>query len=99
MDKRIKLNIEGIKDNNSEIKDFMRSISTERYTINNNLQDIIINEVDSNYFKKEYFAPRPYSERLINSKLNDKNLNIMRDWKICLSEYLSRYNFIEFVYF
>ena len=58
-------------------------------------QDIIINEVDSNYFKKEYFAPRPYSERLINSKLNDKNLNIMRDWKICLSEYLSRYNFLE----
>ena len=44
MDKRIKLNIEGIKDNNSEIKDFMRSISTESDTINNNLQDIIIND-------------------------------------------------------
>ena len=54
-----------------------------------NLNDIIsINLVDSDYFKKEYFAPRPYSERLINKKLNLRNLNIMRDWKICLSEYL-----------
>ena len=49
---------------------------------------ISINLVNSDYFKKEYFAPRPYSERLINKKLNLRNLNIMRDWKVCLSEYL-----------
>ena len=49
---------------------------------------ISINLVDSNFFKKEYFAPRPYSERLINKKLNLRRLNSMRDWKICLSEYL-----------
>ncbi len=49
---------------------------------------ININLVDSSFFKKEYFAPRPLSERLINQKLNLRNLNIMRDWKICLSEYL-----------
>ncbi|MFC1628380.1 SDR family oxidoreductase, partial [Gemmatimonadota bacterium] len=41
---------------------------------------IKINEVSSEYFKKEYFAPRPDSERLINQKLNLRGLNIMRNW-------------------
>ena len=31
---------------------------------------------------------RPQSERLINKNLNDLNLNFMRDWKICLKEYI-----------
>jgi dTDP-4-dehydrorhamnose reductase len=48
-------------------------------------------EVDSDYFKKEYFADRPASERLINKKLNLRGLNVMRDWKIALREYLSDY--------
>lgn len=50
--------------------------------------DIDVKKVNSDYFKKEYFAPRPYSEKLINLKLNKRNLNNMRDWKICLREYL-----------
>ena len=49
---------------------------------------IKINEVKSDYFKDEYFVNRPRSERLINQKLNSLSLNIMRDWKICLKEYL-----------
>ena len=54
-----------------------------------NLQDKIkINKVDSNFFKKEYFAQRPKSERLINKRLNKLKLNKMRDWKVCLREYL-----------
>ena len=53
--------------------------------------EITIEVVDSNYFKCDYFAPRPDSERLINKKLNLRNLNIMRDWKVCLSEYLNEY--------
>tara|TARA_B100000029_G_scaffold441655_1_gene459635 strand:+ start:1787 stop:2686 length:900 start_codon:yes stop_codon:yes gene_type:complete len=57
--------------------------------------EIKINLVNSNFFSNEYFAPRPYSERLINSKLNKNNLNIMRDWKICLNEYLSNYDFLR----
>ena len=48
-----------------------------------------VNEVD--YWEKEYFAPRPDSERLINAKLNARNLNIMRDWKECLHEYVDQY--------
>jgi len=50
-----------------------------------------INEVTSDYYKKEYFAARPASERLINTKLRLRNLNIMRDWKIALREYIENY--------
>ena len=50
---------------------------------------IKINLVESTFFNKEYFAPRPYSERLINRKLNLRGLNVMRDWKLCLEEYLN----------
>lgn len=50
-----------------------------------------INKVDSNHFKEEYFAPRPYSEKLINKSLNDLDRNYMRNWKVCLHEYLNEY--------
>ena len=40
---------------------------------------IKINKVESNFFKNEYFVTRPLSERLINKKLNDLSLNLMRD--------------------
>ena len=48
---------------------------------------IKLTTVSSDYFKEEYFAPRPYSEKLLNSKLKEKNLLYMRDWKTCLAEY------------
>ena len=51
--------------------------------------EVKLTKVDSEFFKKEYFAPRPDSERLINAKLNIRNFNIMRDWKVCLEDYLS----------
>jgi dTDP-4-dehydrorhamnose reductase len=50
-----------------------------------------ITEVSSEYFKKDYFAARPPCERLLNRKLNLRGLNIMRDWKIALKEYLGSY--------
>lgn len=53
--------------------------------------EIKIKEVSSGYFKEEYFAVRPASERLVNKKLNLRKLNIMRDWKIALEEYLNNY--------
>jgi len=52
-------------------------------------EQINVKEVSSDFFKDEYFAPRPGSERLVNSKLNIRNFNIMRDWKVCLKDYLS----------
>ncbi len=43
--------------------------------------------VSSDFFAKDYFAPRPASEQLINLKLNRRGVNYMRDWKVCLAEY------------
>ena len=50
--------------------------------------EIKITKVDSDYFKNEYFAPRPMSEKLINLKLNRKNINYMRHWEDCLTDYV-----------
>ena len=47
-----------------------------------------INEVDSTFFKNEYFSPRPDNERLVNRRLIDLNLNLMRDWQSALYDYL-----------
>lgn len=44
--------------------------------------------VPSDYFKDKYFAPRPKSEKLVNLKLNHRGLNQMRDWRVCLQEYV-----------
>jgi len=49
--------------------------------------EVRITQVSSDYFKTEYFAPRPESEKLINLKLNLRNLNHMRDWKDALADY------------
>lgn len=54
-------------------------------------KEIGITEVSSDYFKKEYYAPRPPCERLINKKLILRNLNIMRDWRIALKDYMENY--------
>jgi dTDP-4-dehydrorhamnose reductase len=56
-----------------------------------NLEEKIkINQVNSDFFKNQYHAKRPVSERLINKKLDILSLNIMRNWKICLNEYLEK---------
>ena len=52
---------------------------------------VTINEVDSSFFAKEYFAARPDSERLINRKLLLRGVNVMRDWRIGLEEYVKGY--------
>src|ERR1035437_550738 len=52
---------------------------------------INITPVNSDFFKDIYFAERPACERLINRKLNLRNLTIMRDWKTALKEYLENY--------
>jgi dTDP-4-dehydrorhamnose reductase len=52
-------------------------------------EKVKITEVASDYFKREYFAERPPSERLVNQKLNLRGLNVMRHWKDGLKEYLA----------
>jgi|TARA_B110000003_G_scaffold176143_1_gene175615 dTDP-4-dehydrorhamnose reductase len=49
---------------------------------------VTLKKVDSEYFKDEYYAPRPPSERLINKKLQLRGLDKMRNWEVCLEEYL-----------
>ncbi|HNV58783.1 MAG TPA: NAD(P)-dependent oxidoreductase [Rhodoferax sp.] len=54
---------------------------------------VSIAQVPSNHFSQEYFARRPSSECLINSKLNLRQINGMRHWKValkaCLDDYYS----------
>ena len=52
---------------------------------------ITITAVQSEYFKDVYYADRPPNERLVNKKLDLRNINIMRDWKVALSEYINEY--------
>jgi dTDP-4-dehydrorhamnose reductase len=54
-------------------------------------EEIKITPVTSDYFKEEYFAERPPCERLVNRKLNLRGLNIMRDWKVALKDYIKNY--------
>lgn len=56
------------------------------------LQDELnLTTVDSSFFKAQYFAERPANERLINKKLDLRQLNQMRDWKVALREYVENY--------
>jgi dTDP-4-dehydrorhamnose reductase len=50
-----------------------------------------VTPVSSDFFAKEYFAPRPPSERLVTKKLDLRGMNLMRDWRVCLAEYLTEY--------
>lgn len=71
---------------------------TSRYEVASELlkvldleNDIDLQKVSSDFFKEEYFAERPACERLINARLNELNLNMMRDWKVALRECILEY--------
>jgi dTDP-4-dehydrorhamnose reductase len=53
--------------------------------------NIKVTPVTSDYWKETYFADRPPSERLLDKKLDLRNVNIMRDWRVCLREYVENY--------
>lgn len=52
-------------------------------------KNVKLKEVSSSFFSKNYFAPRPYSEILINEKLKREGLLKMRSWKEALAEYIA----------
>ena len=52
---------------------------------------VTVNPVQSAFFEREYFAPRPPSERLVNYKLGLRGLDLMRDWRVALREYVDDY--------
>jgi dTDP-4-dehydrorhamnose reductase len=71
---------------------------TSRFEVAKELLEILkikdkvkLTAVSSDYFKDIYFAQRPPCERLMNRKLNIRNLNLMRDWKVALREYIENY--------
>ena len=66
-------------------------VATELVNVLGLKDSIKITPVTSDYWKEEYFADRPSSERLIDKKLNLRGANIMRDWKVCLKEYIDSY--------
>jgi dTDP-4-dehydrorhamnose reductase len=57
-----------------------------------NLQDRVqVNQVTSKHFAREYFAPRPACERLLNYKLKLRSMDLMRDWRVALHDYIRDY--------
>ncbi len=66
-------------------------VASEMVKILKRENEIKITEVSSNFFSDEYFADRPASERLLNRRLDLQKMNIMRNWKITLNEYLEIY--------
>lgn len=53
--------------------------------------DIKLNSVSSDFFKQEYFAKRPASERLLTHRLDIIGMNYMNNWKDALKNYLLEY--------
>lgn len=66
-------------------------VAMELLRILNCSETIKLTPVGSDYFKDTYFAERPPCERLINRKLNIRNMNMMRDWKVALKDYIDNY--------
>jgi dTDP-4-dehydrorhamnose reductase len=52
--------------------------------------DVEVKPVDSSFFAERFFAPRPRSEMLFNQALANLNINLMRDWRVALREYIQR---------
>jgi dTDP-4-dehydrorhamnose reductase len=50
-----------------------------------------VTQVDSDYFRQEYFAPRPASEKLVNMKLHARGFRHMPHWRDALAEYAKEF--------
>ena len=52
--------------------------------------EIEMAEVNSDFFNKEFYVPRPANEMLMNTKLEALGINKMRPWKIAIREYIEK---------
>ena len=66
-------------------------VAQELVKVLNLTSEVKVTPVGSDHWKGIYFADRPASERLINKKLDLRGLNAMRDWRVCLEEYIENY--------
>lgn len=71
-------------------------VAVEIIKLLNKEEKIKIHKVNSEYFSKEYFVNRPRSEKLVNMKLNLRNLNKMGNWRIKLKEYIEK-SYFEYI--
>ncbi len=53
---------------------------------------VTLAKVSSSQWAKEYFAPRPRSEKLVNLKLDIRGMNNMRPWKESLTSYIAQHD-------
>jgi dTDP-4-dehydrorhamnose reductase len=53
-------------------------------------KDVELKAVNSSYFRKEYFAPRPRSEEMRNYVLDLRGMNEMPQWEDALEVYLKK---------
>lgn len=47
-----------------------------------------VNEVSSEFFKKQFYVQRAKVERMVNANLEVKGINLMRNWEEALKDYL-----------
>ena len=66
-------------------------VATELVDLLGLKNEIKITSVESAYFKDIYYAERPASERLLAKKLDMRGVNMMKDWKLALKEYIDNY--------
>lgn len=66
-------------------------VAKELVSLLNLSEQVEVVEVPSSHFELEYFAERPACERLLNRRLDELGLNIMRDWKVALKDYVETY--------
>jgi dTDP-4-dehydrorhamnose reductase len=52
--------------------------------------EIEVKPVDSSHFDKQFWVRRPDCEMLKNTRLEALGINLMRDWRVALAEYLRR---------
>jgi len=64
-------------------EEFVRLLGLER--------EITLVKVGSERFEKEYFAPRPRSEKLENLKLKARGIDFMPHWKDALADYAKEF--------
>lgn len=63
-----------------------------RHIISELQQDgVVLHEVTSDFFSKDYGAARPASEAFRNTRLKKLNPSLTREWKAALSDYLHRH--------
>jgi dTDP-4-dehydrorhamnose reductase len=56
---------------------------------------VAVRRVPSSHWQREYFAPRPPSEQLVNRTLARLDPSLTRDWRTCLDEYLARFAWLR----